>query len=70
MTHTTPDILQSILNTKHTEIAARSEQIPLQQLKKHADNSSPIRPFVAAIKHKIAQNKAAVIAEIKRAFTE
>ena len=50
MTHTTPDILQRILNTKHTEIAARSEKISLQQLKNRADKSSPIRPFVAAIK--------------------
>jgi len=67
MTHTTPDILKRILNTKQMEIATCSEQISLQQLKKLADNSLPVRPFVTAIKNKISHNKAAVIAEIKRA---
>ena len=67
MTHSTPDILKRILNTKQIEIAARSEKTSLQQLKKMADKSDSIRPFVAAIKDKIAQGDAAVIAEIKRA---
>jgi len=67
MTHTTPDILKRILNTKHVEIATRSKQASLQQLKNIAENSSSVRPFVSAIKNKIAHNKSAVIAEIKRA---
>jgi len=67
MTHTTPDILTKILNTKKIEIATCSEQISLQQLKKRANNSDTIRPFVTAIKNKIIHNQAAVIAEIKRA---
>jgi indole-3-glycerol phosphate synthase len=67
MTHTTPDILKRILNTKYVEITARSEQTSLPQLKKLAENSSPVRPFVGAIKNKIAHNQSAVIAEIKRA---
>ena len=67
MTHTTPDILQKILKTKQIEIATRTKKISLSELKKQADNAVAVRPFVTAIKNKVANNKAAVIAEIKRA---
>ena len=67
MNDNTPDILKRILQTKYEEIAARSAQCSIQQLQKKIETRSPIRPFVEAIKNKISQKQAAVIAEIKRA---
>ena len=63
----TPDILKKILLRKHEEIAERSEKLPLDDLKKYAEQASPVRGFIAAIESKLAENKAAVISEIKKA---
>ena len=63
----TPDILKKILARKHEEIAERSEKLALEDLKKYAEQASPVRGFIAAIESKLAENKAAVIAEIKKA---
>jgi indole-3-glycerol phosphate synthase len=67
MNDNTPDILKRILQTKYEEIASRSAQCSIPKLQKKIETRSPIRPFVEAIKNKISQKKAAVIAEIKRA---
>ncbi len=67
MNDNTPDILKRILQTKYEEITARSAQCSIQQLQNKIETRSPIRPFVEAIKNKISQKQAAVIAEIKRA---
>ncbi|CAA6825387.1 MAG: Indole-3-glycerol phosphate synthase (EC [uncultured Thiotrichaceae bacterium] len=63
----TPDILKKILATKQEEIAERSQQNSLSDLK-HACKDSPIvRPFVQAMRDKIQQGEPAVISEIKKA---
>ena len=63
----TPDILKKILARKHEEIAERSARLGLKDLKKYSEQASPVRGFIAAIENKLAENKAAVIAEIKKA---
>ena len=63
----TPDILKKILARKHEEIAERSEKLALEDLKKYAEQASPVRGFIKAIESKLAENKPAVIAEIKKA---
>ena len=66
MTHT-PDILKKILSRKKEEIVERSENLSLDDLKKYAEHASPVRGFIAAIEKRLAENKAAVISEIKKA---
>jgi len=62
------DILQRICAVKRQEIAQAKAQISLAQIKKQAQNLPQNEfDFVAAIQNKIAQNQAAVIAEIKKA---
>ena len=62
-----PDILQTIIATKHTEIASSQAQKPLSVLEREVSTAPVVRDFVGAIRAQIAQNKAAVIAEIKKA---
>lgn len=61
------DILRKILAVKAREIADAKLSKPLEAMREAALNASPPRDFVAAIEHKIAAGKAAVIAEIKKA---
>lgn len=61
------DILNRILRRKAEEIAERSAQASMRELSQRVENADPARGFVAAIKRKIAQGQAAVIAEIKKA---
>jgi len=62
-----PDILQKILQRKQEEISARSATLPQDELgAKVADSPRP-RGFVNAIKATIAEGRAAVIAEAKKA---
>lgn len=61
------DILQKILDTKHVEVTAAMEKLPLVMMRNEASNASSPRDFVGAIRAKIAANKPAVIAEIKKA---
>jgi indole-3-glycerol phosphate synthase len=63
----TPDILQKILGRKQEEIAERSEQLPLAELRSRSAQALPSRGFVQAIKTHIADKRPAVIAEIKKA---
>ncbi|TAN53264.1 MAG: indole-3-glycerol phosphate synthase TrpC [Methylococcaceae bacterium] len=62
-----PDILKKILARKREEIAERSAQTPLAELRRLADNADAPRGFVKALQHKIALGQAGVIAEIKKA---
>ncbi len=62
-----PDILQKILARKVEEIAERSERLNLVKLARQVENLPPPRPFRARLEQTIAQGRAAVIAEIKRA---
>ena len=63
----TPDILQKILARKVAEIAERSAQLSLPELRRRVENLPPPRPFRERIEQTIAQGWPAVIAEIKRA---
>ena len=67
MSNNTPDILKKILQRKVEEIAQRSQNESIQTLSQRAGSASRPRGFINAIEAKIQQNKAAVIAEIKKA---
>jgi indole-3-glycerol phosphate synthase len=61
------DILNKIIATKHEEIAAALAIKPLAVVEAEAAAQSAPRDFVGAIRAKIAQGKAGIIAEIKKA---
>jgi indole-3-glycerol phosphate synthase len=61
------DILHKILVTKHSEVIAAMQHKPLAMVQQEAEQTSPLRDFVGAIRAKIAANQPAVIAEIKKA---
>ncbi|HEY8938813.1 MAG TPA: indole-3-glycerol phosphate synthase TrpC [Cellvibrio sp.] len=63
----TPTVLRKIIARKWEEIAARKLHTSLADLKARAADQAPARGFVRAIETKIAQGKAGVIAEIKKA---
>jgi len=60
-------ILDRILTVKKQEIAASSQRKPLQKIEQEIAEATPTRDFIQAIRARIAQQKIAVIAEIKRA---
>jgi indole-3-glycerol phosphate synthase len=62
-----PDILQRILATKQREIAERSARLSIDELQQRAHHVSPPRGFVAALRRRVEQGGAGVIAEIKKA---
>jgi len=61
------DILKKIIATKVAEVAAAKAQKPLSAVQVEAAAASAPRDFVGSIRAKIAKNKSAVIAEIKKA---
>jgi indole-3-glycerol phosphate synthase len=61
------DILNKILASKKTEVAASKMAVSLDQLQAQAEAQGEPRDFVGSIHKKIMANKAAVIAEIKKA---
>lgn len=61
------DILNKILATKATEVAAAKAKLSLDDIKQVAEKQAPTRDFVGSIRNKIAGGQAAVIAEIKKA---
>jgi indole-3-glycerol phosphate synthase len=63
----TPTILKKIIDRKWQEIAERKKNTSLADLRIRAAEQSAARGFVKAIENKIAQGKAGVIAEIKKA---
>lgn len=63
----TPTVLRKIIARKWEEIAERKTRVSLDELKARAAVQAPARGFVNAIENKIAQGKAGVIAEIKKA---
>ncbi len=63
----TPDILKKILARKVEEITEAVAIESLVDLSKRAENALPVRGFIKSIENKIAENNAAVIAEIKKA---
>ncbi len=63
----TPTVLRKIIARKWEEIADRKAHVSLDELKARAAAQAPARGFVKAIEAKLAQGKAGVIAEIKKA---
>jgi len=63
----TPDILKKILQRKAEEIAARRRQVSLEELRQHVPSAPALRPFVGALRAKLAAGLPAVIAEVKKA---
>jgi indole-3-glycerol phosphate synthase len=67
MSASRPDILNRILARKQQEIAARQKNIPIDTLQRQANEAPVPRGFVAALRRRVEQGDAAVIAEIKKA---
>jgi indole-3-glycerol phosphate synthase len=63
----TPDILKKICHRKVEEVYARSERVPLGEIKARVADAPPVRGFAAALESRLAKGDPAVIAEIKRA---
>jgi indole-3-glycerol phosphate synthase len=63
----TGTVLDRILLRKQEEVAERFLRAPLAQVKQQAGEQAPARGFIRALQEKLAQNQAAVIAEIKKA---
>ena len=61
------DILKKIVAVKHEEIAAAQKRMPLAAMRADAESRVLTRDFEGALRAKIAQGHAAVIAEIKKA---
>ncbi|NIB39175.1 indole-3-glycerol phosphate synthase TrpC [Pseudomaricurvus alkylphenolicus] len=62
-----PTVLEKIIDRKREEIAERSAERSLEQLKALAAEQPPARGFVNSLESKIKAGQAAVIAEIKKA---
>lgn len=63
----TATILDKILKHKAGEVAAAKKRISLQELESSFATAEAVRPFQAAMRQRIQQRQAAVIAEIKKA---
>ncbi|WP_067095638.1 indole-3-glycerol phosphate synthase TrpC [Marinomonas atlantica] len=66
----TPTILKKIVARKYEEIAERQVRTPFANLEiaaTAANAHNPVRGFAAALRRKIGQGKAGVIAEVKKA---
>ena len=61
------DILRRILARKREEISGRKARVPLAELRARNADAPPVRGFAAALRTRMAQGRAAVIAEIKQA---
>ena len=61
------DILTRILAVKTAEVAQAKSRIDTAAIRRAAEAAAPTRDFEAALRSKIAQGRAAVIAEIKKA---
>jgi len=61
------DILNKIIATKVIEVAAAKAQKPLATIQAEAATAVAVRDFAGSIRSKIANNRPAVIAEIKKA---
>lgn len=62
-----PDILNQILEHKRAEVAERSKDRPLQEMRNLVRDAEPTRGFYRAIQNRIGSGGVAVIAESKRA---
>jgi indole-3-glycerol phosphate synthase len=63
----TPTILKQIIERKWQELETRKRQHTLADIKAMSLDTPKCRGFIRHIEHKIAENKPAIIAEIKKA---
>ncbi|MGY6518367.1 MAG: indole-3-glycerol phosphate synthase TrpC [Lysobacteraceae bacterium] len=61
------DILATIVERKHAEVAERSARVPLAELEARLDQAPAVRGFAAALQSRVGAGRPAVIAEIKKA---
>lgn len=61
------DILERILAAKREEIASRQRRLPLREIRGMAEEQASPRDFQGALRRRVEQGRAAVIAEIKKA---
>ena len=61
------DILTKIVGVKREEVAAAIKRKPLSAMRADAESRVLTRDFIGALRAKVAVNKAAVIAEVKKA---
>jgi indole-3-glycerol phosphate synthase len=61
------DILEKILATKRTEVAAARQMRSEAEILREAQARKDVRGFIRALEDKISQGKPAVIAEVKKA---
>ena len=61
------DILEKICAVKREEVAAAHKRVPLAEMRLDAESRVLTRDFLGAVRAKLAQGQAAVIAEIKKA---
>ena len=61
------DILSTILATKASEVAQRTEQFPISLLRKKCETAGVTRGFADTISHQISLGNPAVISELKKA---
>ena len=64
---TVPDILKKIITHKVHEIYEQRKIVSHEEVMQAAMVASPVRPFVAAMRNKLANNESAIIAEVKKA---
>jgi len=62
-----PDILKKIISHKVQEVHSRQQIKSNEAVMQAAFTAAPIRPFVQAMRDKLANNQSAVIAEVKKA---
>lgn len=62
-----PDILRRIVEVKHQEMVAAKARRSLASVRAEAESRRDVRGFEQALRAKVAQGQAAVIAEIKKA---
>ncbi|MED5422778.1 MAG: indole-3-glycerol phosphate synthase TrpC, partial [Pseudomonadota bacterium] len=60
-------VLAQICADKADHVAAQKQRVPLTELESRAKAQTPPRGFIKAIQHKNANNKPAIIAEVKKA---
>lgn len=63
----TPDILRRIVEVKHQEMVTAKARRSLASVRAEAESRHDVRGFERALRAKVAQGQAAVIAEIKKA---
>lgn len=61
------DVLNRIMQHKSEEVAYAKQQLAIAEIKAMSQDQAPCRGFVNALQAKLAQNKSAVIAEVKKA---